>query len=232
MDIVRGKEIIVMSDAEFAALRAPYTSVALDIGTGDGRYPYREARAHPTTLYIGLDATMENLTEYSAKAGKKPNRGGLPNVLYVRAGADALPAAFAGLAGEITVNFPWGSLLTGLVRGEPLLLRSLAGAARPGAAVDVYLNTAVSSEPIPLEVRNLPDVTLEYISHEMETRYAAAGILIRYAELLDGRAMARIPSLWARRLAYGRAPETVHIRAVVQPAPPGRVEGSQPAAGT
>jgi 16S rRNA (adenine(1408)-N(1))-methyltransferase len=215
MDTLHGKEIRPLDAAEFRARIAPYARVALDLGTGDGRYVYRQAQAHPDTFYVGVDATRENLAEYSAKIGKKPSRGGLPNVLYVLASAEALPPELAGVADQISINFPWGSLMAGLIRGDPALLASIARAARPGATLDIYLNTAVFADPIPLDVLGLPEVTLDYVQSELMPRYAAAGIRITAAQLVGKEVMAGIPSLWARRLAFGKAPQTVYIGAVI-----------------
>jgi 16S rRNA (adenine(1408)-N(1))-methyltransferase len=215
MDTIRGKEIAPLDAAAFRQVIAPYRRVALDLGTGDGRYVYRQAQAHPDTFYIGVDATRENLAEYSARIGKKPSRGGLPNVLYVLAAAEALPPELAGIADVITINFPWGSLMSGLIRGDARLLASIARAARPGAALDIYLNTAVFQDPIPLDVRALPELTLPYISQKLVPRYKEAGILIEHAALVGKAGMAAIPSLWARRLAFGKAPQTVYIQATV-----------------
>jgi hypothetical protein len=106
--------------------------------------------------------------------------------------------------------------MSGLIRGDARLLASIARAARPGAALDLYLNTAVFQDPIPLDVQGLPELTLPYISQELVPRYKEAGILIEHAELVGKEGMAAIPSLWARRLAFGKAPQTVHMRATVE----------------
>src|SRR5690349_3100653 len=108
METIHGKELRPLDAAGLRVRLAPYSRVALDLGTGDGRYVYRQAQAHLDTFYIGVDATREHLAEYSAKVGKKPSRGGLPNVLYVLANAGALPEELTGLADVITINFPWG----------------------------------------------------------------------------------------------------------------------------
>jgi 16S rRNA (adenine(1408)-N(1))-methyltransferase len=216
MDIIHGKEIVPLDPAAFQQRIAPYAHVALDLGTGDGRYVYRQAQAHPDTFWIGVDATRENLAEYSAKLGKKPSRGGLPNAFYVLASAEALPPELDGVADQISVNFPWGSLMAGLIRGDPELLASIARVARPGATLDIYLNTAVFAEPIPLDVLGLPEVTLDYVAQELTPRYAATGIRITTARLVGKEGMASIPSLWARRLAFGKAPQTVYIGAVIR----------------
>ena len=65
------------------------------------------------------------------------DRLALPNALYVVANAQALPCEMHELASHVTINFPWGSLLSGLLTGDPALLDSLIAIARQGALLDV-----------------------------------------------------------------------------------------------
>ena len=56
-------------------------------------------------------------------------RGGVPNVAFVVASAEALPGELAGTVERLTVNLPWGSLLRGalaLADAEPAA-RGIAG---------------------------------------------------------------------------------------------------------
>ena len=51
-----------------------------------------------------------------------------------------------GMASKITINFPWGSLLTALLDGEPRLLEGLLAISRAGAALEVRLNAGALAE--------------------------------------------------------------------------------------
>jgi len=86
--------------------------VVVDVGTGDGRWLYRLARARPERLRIGVDATLDAARQVARRARRHPERGGAPNLTFVRAGAEGLPGSLAGLAAEVHVQYPWGSLLT------------------------------------------------------------------------------------------------------------------------
>ncbi len=191
--------------------------MAIDLGTGDGRYVYRQALVRPDTLCIGVDATSENLADYSARVSKKPSRGGLPNALYVLANAESLTAELNARANAITINLPWSSLLAGLTRGDACLLASIARLARPGASLDIIINLAAFASPVPLELQALPVPTVEYALAVLKSRYAEFGIHIKHAKMLGKQEMAQIGSDWALRLAYGRAPLAVHIAASVVP---------------
>jgi tRNA G46 methylase TrmB len=62
--------------------------VAIDLGTGDGRYVLAAAAARPETLVIGLDASAAAMAEASRRAER---RGALPNALFAAAAAEHPP---------------------------------------------------------------------------------------------------------------------------------------------
>jgi 16S rRNA (adenine(1408)-N(1))-methyltransferase len=114
--------------------------VAIDLGTGDGRYVLAAAAERPDRLVVGVDASVPAMAEASRRAAAKPRRGGRPNALFVAAAAEALPADLEGLADLVTVHFPWGSLLRGLLGGGPAVLGGIARVMRPGARLDLLLS--------------------------------------------------------------------------------------------
>src|SRR2546430_12368378 len=104
-----------MSADDLASLSAGYRAVAVDVGTGDGRFAYAYARKHPDWLVIGMDPAREGLREMSMRAMRKPARGGLPNVIYVWSGIEQPPDELGHIADEVHVVLPWGKLLPGVV---------------------------------------------------------------------------------------------------------------------
>lgn len=98
------------------------------------------AAAQADRLVVGVDASAAAMAEASRRAARRPGRGGLPNALFVVAAAEALPPELDGLADQVTVHFPWGSLLRGLVAADPAVLGGLVRAMRPGATLTVLLS--------------------------------------------------------------------------------------------
>ena len=95
------------------------------------------ARTDPSTLFIGIDPVAEAM----AAAANRVRREKLENALFVVAAAEALPCELDGIAGRITVLFPWGSLLAGVIGdGQPSILSALRRIARPGAVLEVVIN--------------------------------------------------------------------------------------------
>jgi 16S rRNA (adenine(1408)-N(1))-methyltransferase len=223
MMIVRGRQQSELPAAEFAALAARYAAVVVDLGAGDGAWAYRFARAHPETLVVALDPVAENLREYSARAAKKPDRGGQPNLLYAVASIERLPPGLRGVAAEIFITLPWGSLMRGLILAEPQVLEAVASLGCTAAPVRIVLNTRIFEDPLPLEARDLPEVTPEYAVSALTTPYAAAGLRIDEARWLEPDEVATLDTTWAKRLSHRTPPRSLLIVATVDPppAPPG-----------
>jgi len=132
VEYIWGKTSAEIDADGLAAGLAGISDVLIDIGTGDGRYVLHVARTRPTWFALGVDACRENLREASRKAS--------PNTLYVIANALTLLGELGGMASKVTINFPWDSLLMGLLDGEPMLLEGLLAIARPGATLEIRLN--------------------------------------------------------------------------------------------
>jgi 16S rRNA (adenine(1408)-N(1))-methyltransferase len=199
VECIRGKTSAEIDLDRLATDVAGYENVLIDVGTGDGRYVLHVARTNPTWFAIGVDACRDNLRKASRKAPS--------NALYVIANALALPEELGGMASKVTINFPWGSLLTALLDGEPMLVEGLLAICRPGAALEVRLNAgALLAEA---------DYTLESGGARIrqalhEGGFEVAGDLLR----LDRRELRQCPTTWAKRLAYGREPRAVCLKGV------------------
>ena len=113
--------------------------VAIDLGTGDGRFVYQSACLNPGRFYIGIDASPQPLEKISEKTFRKPTKGGLPNVMFVQAAAEALPPELDGVADEVHIHFPWASLLRAVATGDPVVLENLRRICAPGALVEIVL---------------------------------------------------------------------------------------------
>jgi 16S rRNA (adenine(1408)-N(1))-methyltransferase len=213
MPVVRGKSAVSLTAAGFAALRASHDRTVLDVGAGDGRAVYRLARSQPRWLVIGLDPAWRRMVETSRRSVRKPERGGAANALYVRGTAEDPPAPLHGVADELHVMLPWGRLLSGLVLGEPDLCGGLRRLAVPGAPLDITVGTDIWREPVPLEIRDLPELTVSYVDDVLRRRLAAAGWRVDMAELLTGAEAGHLPSSWGRRLSDGSQSRFFHIRA-------------------
>lgn len=198
--VVRGREIVEVEREAFRAAAARYERVVVDVGTGDGRWIYRLARAHPAWWCLGVDAGADRLREISFRASRKPSRGGTPNAVFVRAAIEWLPSGLLGLADEVHVLFPWGSLLGAARAADPGLLSQIAGLGKPGAAIEVRMNASAVDRD-----GGHPSQT------KLQEGYARAGIHLQSVRI--EHAITR--TSWGRRLAHGGPVPVVVVHGVV-----------------
>lgn len=216
MEAMKGASSIDMSSDEFRERIARYPTVCIDLGCGDGKYCYEMARSDPDSMYLGIDADRNGLVEYSRRILKKPSKGGLDNVLYLISNAEALPGDLDGIADEITVILPWGSLLKGLVVPDPLYLSNIRRISKDGAILKIYLNYDVKYEPVEMDRKGLPELTESYVGDNMVPAYASAGIRITGYRFMENEEARSIPSTWTRKLGFGRARSTLLIEGVIE----------------
>jgi 16S rRNA (adenine(1408)-N(1))-methyltransferase len=215
MEIMKGKGTIVIPSEEFQEFVQGYSRISVDMGCGDGRYPYEMARLDPNVFYIGIDADRNGLVEYSRRVSKKPEKGGANNVLFVIANIESLPSDLKGIADEVTVILPWGSLLRGVVNSDPKYLDGFRFVAKDGSDIRIYLNYDAKYEPIEMERKNLPDLTEEFIEGALVPSYESHRIHLSSHRFMDNSEARAIPSTWARRLGHGRVRSTLLLEGTI-----------------
>jgi 16S rRNA (adenine(1408)-N(1))-methyltransferase len=115
--------------------------VVIDLGTGDGRAVLTAAAAEPGTLVVGLDADAARMADASWRAARPIRKGGLPNALFVVAAAEAPPAGLCARVHRVTILFPWGSLLRGVLGLDDQVAAGLASLVRlDGGTVEALLS--------------------------------------------------------------------------------------------
>jgi hypothetical protein len=189
METIRGKTSLAINKYEFGKLLAGYKHMTLDLGTGDGRFVRNLAERHPERFSVGVDACRENLREYS--------RVHLPNMLFIIACAQDLPCEFEGLFSRLNINFPWGSLLEGLLGCDTRLMHGLAAVACPDAQIEIHLNGGALTEL---------GSNLEDGAGTIQENLTRHGWLVKRPHLISQEVLKRFPTTWARRLAHGRDP--------------------------
>ncbi len=216
MKVLNGNEIHNIESQSLRHKLQEYDKVTVDIGTGDGSFPYKKASADKNQLFIGLDAVADNMKPMALKANKKSAKGGLPNVLYIVEDALNLPEELYGAADSICINLPWGSLRDAVVKGEEELLEGISKLAKNRARFDIYVTYSPLYEAREINNRDLPELSLEYIYSKLAKRYKALGIDIKKAELCDNERLKSLDTSWAKKLAYGRKRDIYHISGIVK----------------
>jgi len=165
--------------------------VIIDIGTGDGRFVYQSARQNPNKFYIGIDPNVRPLEKISEKIHRKPAKGGAPNVLFVQAAIEDLPAELDGVADEVHVHFPWGSLLRAVATGDVDILRNVRRICAPGAMLEVVIN--------------------DHLADQLIERYRSAGFEVLEHGSVPAAQWSEFETTWARRLKQNEHRSVVYL---------------------
>jgi 16S rRNA (adenine(1408)-N(1))-methyltransferase len=166
--------------------------VIVDLGTGDGRAVVARAAAESRSLFIGIDAAPAAMAEVSRRAARAAPKGGLPNALFVAASAETPPPELCGLASELTILFPWGSLLRGVLGEDEAVTAGIASLVAPLGRIEALVS---------LTDRDRAGT----IDHDrIDRAWSAHGFelaSLREATLAEVHAT---HSTWGRRLGVGR----------------------------
>jgi 16S rRNA (adenine(1408)-N(1))-methyltransferase len=181
---------------------SPHTDggIVIDIGTGDGRFVYRQARDNPDKFYIGIDANAKPLEKISMKATRKPAKGGLPNVLFVQAAVESLPDELNGVADEVHIHFPWGSLLRAVLTGDESIIENLRRICAPECLVEIVTGIDEERDKSEIERLGIPTLTAEYLENILIPKYRAAGFEILENGILPAAEWSKLETSWARKL--------------------------------
>jgi 16S rRNA (adenine(1408)-N(1))-methyltransferase len=174
--------------------------VVIDIGTGDGVFVSQAARQNPDKFYIGLDANTRPLEKLSEKIHRKPAKGGLPNVLFIQAAVEALPPELEGVADEIHIHFPWGSLLRAVATGDEAVLRNLRCICAPGALMEIILGLDPERDRSEIEALGLKPLTSHFLEATLIPRYEASGFKVLDKGMFSPAEWPNLKTSWAKRL--------------------------------
>lgn len=146
------------------------------------------ARARADTLTIGLDASSDAL----AYAARRAVRERLPNLLLLREPVENL--GLESVAHDVTVHFPWGSLLSGALAEDESVFAAICRLLRPDGVLTLMLSVTERDGPVPL---NEGDIA------RLKRAYRSCGLA-----LIDCRAVTRVDveaarSSWGKRLGVG-----------------------------
>jgi 16S rRNA (adenine(1408)-N(1))-methyltransferase len=168
------------------------------------------AASRPDTLALAIDAHPKAMIH----AWRRIRRQKLANVLLVAARAEQLPPELDGISDAVTIHFPWGSLLAGVLDvDESGVAAGLARITRPGCDVKVVLSVTERERALGLP---LLDASLE---RTLAARYAAHGLALAEWRLASQQEVAETRSSWAKRLGAGNGRPAWLLR-LVRAAPP------------
>lgn len=214
MRIMQGTKVVEAPQGWRTALVLDEPRVVVDVGAGDGRWAYESARDGIDTLFIAIDPDANNLAEYAYRASRKASRGGVENVAFVVAPVEALPSELESIANVVRVNFPWGSLLRGLLEADEATLAGLKRIAKPGGGFECIFSYNPSHDTNAFAGEPLPELNEDYIDRTLTSALAQHGLsLTQRRQMYRDEALA-LPSTWGRRLLHARPRDVYFISGI------------------
>jgi 16S rRNA (adenine(1408)-N(1))-methyltransferase len=141
------------------------------------------------------------MAEASRRAARSPEKGGLPNAVYVAAGVEMLPRELAGFADLVTVRFPWGSLLRGALGVDAGAATAIARLVAPRGALEMAVSVQDRDAVGPgRSAASFGDRDVERIRRV----YADLGLQLCDVRQLTLDDVHQLHSTWARRLRVDR----------------------------
>ena len=161
----------------------------------------KAAQEHPHRFHIGIDINAAALTKVSEKIYRKPGKGGLKNALFVQASVEDLPVELDGIADQLYVNFPWGSLLRAVAVGDEAVLGSLRRICSTEARLEITMGLDPERDRAEIERLGLSQLTSEFLEVILKPRYQSAGFNIEEFSALPATMAPKLHTSWARRLS-------------------------------
>lgn len=169
------------------AWRARFNEIHVDLGTGDATYALRLARQRPDLGVLGVDTCLDHI--------RGSQRRWPANLALLCCDAATVPPALDGCADLVTVNFPYGRLLRGLLEQDARLLARISA-----------LLTAQGSFEMRINASALVDTghTLASGERALLATCRRMGLHTMRSQCLAPEELRRFPSSWAKRIGFGR----------------------------
>lgn len=202
---ITGKKIQSISSEDLLDLAEAYSSVAFDLGTGDGKFAYKLAAEQPQTLVVAVDADKSQMEKLSHKASRKPEKGGLGNLIFIWSAVEQLPSdQLKSIADKAYVNFPWGSLLAGIIKAEPEFLRVIGDLVKPSGELEILTSYDEKFEPETIAKYRLPELNQAYIEGSLASAYSNSGMNLNAWSKLPEQYKSQLHGTWPKRLHGSR----------------------------
>lgn len=198
---------------QFLVPRQTYQKVHVDIGAGDGKYIFSQAKLHPDTFFWGIDANGAGMSYISWKAARKPSRGGgIKNIGFLCHDIERLPS-LPRFADSISIQYPWASLLRAVVLPDKDILNRIQKLAKDKCSIEINLNYTVFKDINYIKRLGLPVVNELYVRNILEPAYKECHINLKSHKILS---LSKPGTTWGKKLTLGGGRETLSIQGEIR----------------
>jgi 16S rRNA (adenine(1408)-N(1))-methyltransferase len=197
---VIGNKIKEINKAEFFEITSGYLHTEIDLGTGDGRFIYKNSLLRKDVFFVGIDPAEKQLKIYAKKAVREKAK----NLIYVIGSIEILPGELNGIADRVYINLPWGTLLENIVKPKKTQLSKLYGLLKEDGELEIILGYAPELEPKETTRLDLPLINLDLVRNELVPAFESAGFHTKEYYEMSKKQLAVEETTWAKRLRYGK----------------------------
>ena len=119
---------------------------------------------------------------------------------FLVSGVERLPADLAGIAGRVTIRFPWGSLLRGALGLDPVVTGSIGRLLAPAGRLELTVSVVGRDASAVTGLAGDLDGTAWA---GMAAAFGEHGIVLDEIRPLTSKDLATLHSSWSRRLRVG-----------------------------
>ncbi len=206
MIAITGKDKVNIDGDAFAGKVVNYKKIILDLGTGDGRFVFKNTLKNPNIFFVGMDPAEKQLSEYSSKV----NRKRMDNCMFVLGSIEDTPTELNSSFDEIYINLPWGSLLEKIVKINKIGIESIKNLLKENGRVFITLGYAPDLEPSETRRLDLPKIDEFFIQDQilpiLRKNFSTVSL-----KKLSKKELGEIETTWAKKLKFGKDREIFRI---------------------
>ncbi|MFZ2664220.1 MAG: class I SAM-dependent methyltransferase [Patescibacteria group bacterium] len=207
MRLIAGNKQKELSYEEFQKTIKKYSSIALDIGTGDGRFVYKSSIHNPNTLYMGIDPSEKQLQVYSKRAVRKK----INNVLFIVGSIENFPINDDEIIDEIHITLPWGTLLESIAKPTKNTISKLSKLLKKDGKLEIIFGYTPEFEPSETKRLDLPVIGDGLIQDTIIPLFESCKLTLSICKELSKKELKEIETTWAKKLHFGKNRKIYYI---------------------
>ncbi|HOM78363.1 MAG TPA: methyltransferase domain-containing protein [bacterium] len=202
MQIVLGNKQKEICEADFGELikNSKAKKIEIDLGTGDGRFVYKNAQKNRDTFYIGIDPIEKQLQKYSKKVIRKK----LTNALFVISSVECLPKELENTANTVNIFLPWGSLLNYVANCNKDVIKNVKNLLFSNGEINILFGYAHQTEPTETERLDLEKLNESYIKEILIPNYEKLSLVCKKMEEISMEKLKKFETSWSKKLSFGK----------------------------
>jgi 16S rRNA (adenine(1408)-N(1))-methyltransferase len=193
-----GKKVEILPN-QFKEILNKFDRVVLDIGTGDGKFVYKNALKHPKTLFIGMDPLTSQMSEYESKINRKK----LNNTLLIVGSIEKIPTDLFSYIDRIYINLPWGSLLEKIIKAENTHIKDIHSLLKKDGEIEMTFGYDPEHEPTEVQRLNLPNIISKKDIEKILSNFREYFEIVELSRLSKNE-LGEIDTTWAKKLKFGK----------------------------